>query len=482
VCVRAWKYPDQANWPANIRPYFRVFKGDKSFQAWVIGGMMPQEDSFTKISEFLLPGGRWFCEDDLFAVILPTDAANALNASVGDSVEVMGLRLNVIGIIDSEKLDAIEDLDGRPIGPIDQFVAVKEVATKIAVVSFHRILIVPYKLANSVLSAPPYSIAVKTEEKPEYFHKVAENLIVGMRGFAEVFVGYEGKVWDYKRGLAFSLQGWQLIPVPFAIASFIVLVVMVGAVYERIREISILSAVGLAPSQVGGMFLAEAAVYAIISAVIGYLAGIVGTNILVVTGSLPEGFIPSFASMYIILVIALCLAVTMGSTAYPVRMASRATTPSLERRWKITSRPKGDEWFISLPFTSSIVEAMGIMAFMNEYFQANKVEHSGASFIVRESTLVTKDGNIYLDASVVLPPYDAHIRQSVQIVSTPLREDRVSFGIRIKRETGMRDPWIRSNYVFANAIRSQLLLWRALTPSNREEYIRIGKTTITSLS
>jgi len=476
VSARAWKYPNQANWPPNVRPYYVMSKDEKIYQIWAVAGMMPTEELFTNVPAHLL-SGRWFTEDDFSAAILPKDAAEALDAKVGDTVEVMGLKLSVVGTIDAPRLDQLEDLDGKPTAPVDQFVAVKAVAVKIATISYRRVLIVPYTFANAVLSAPPYTMAVKAEENPERFHEVAENLVIGMRGAAEVFVGYEGRVWDYKRVLMFSVQGWQMMPVPFLIASFMVLIVMVGAVYERAREIAVLGAVGLAPSQVGGMFFAEAGVYAIISAVIGYLVGITGTNVLVATGSMPEGFIPSFASTYVIFVILLCLGATLGSTLYPVRMASRITTPSLERKWRITFKPRGDEWVIPMPFTSSNREATGILAYMDEYFQAHKVEHSGAVFVVRESTMTEEGETMSVEAMVILPPYDAHIRQRVRVVATTTagRKDRMRFGVEIKRETGMREPWVRSNYAFADAIRHQLLLWRALRPQDRERYVRMGK-------
>ena len=46
---------------------------------------------------------------------------------------------------------------------------------------------------------------------------------------------------------------------------------MLGSVYERVREIGIFSSVGLAPAHVGALFLAEASVYAVMGAIIGYL-------------------------------------------------------------------------------------------------------------------------------------------------------------------------------------------------------------------
>ena len=46
---------------------------------------------------------------------------------------------------------------------------------------------------------------------------------------------------------------------------------MIGSVYERKREIGIYTSVGLAPSHVSFLFIAEAMAFAVLSVVLGYL-------------------------------------------------------------------------------------------------------------------------------------------------------------------------------------------------------------------
>jgi len=55
------------------------------------------------------------------------------------------------------------------------------------------------------------------------------------------------------------------------ISVFIVLNTMIGSVYERKQEIGIYTSVGLAPSHVSFLFIAEALAFAVISVVLGYL-------------------------------------------------------------------------------------------------------------------------------------------------------------------------------------------------------------------
>ena len=61
--------------------------------------------------------------------------------------------------------------------------------------------------------------------------------------------------------------------IPILIAAHIVLNTMMGAVYERNREIGIYTALGIAPEHIGALFLAESSDYAVLGAVVGYMLG-----------------------------------------------------------------------------------------------------------------------------------------------------------------------------------------------------------------
>ena len=70
-----------------------------------------------------------------------------------------------------------------------------------------------------------------------------------------------------------NVEGLGALIIPMFIAALIVLNAMMGAVYERFREIGIYSSVGLAPMHIALLFVAEAVVYAIIGVTLGYIMG-----------------------------------------------------------------------------------------------------------------------------------------------------------------------------------------------------------------
>ena len=81
------------------------------------------------------------------------------------------------------------------------------------------------------------------------------------------------KVFSYTSIGSPEVEGLGALVIPMFIAALIVLNAMMGAVYERFREIGIYSSVGLAPLHIALLFVAEACVYAIIGVTIGYILG-----------------------------------------------------------------------------------------------------------------------------------------------------------------------------------------------------------------
>ena len=188
---------------------------------------------------------------------------------------------------------------------------------------------------------------------------------------------------------------------------------------ERMKEIAIFSTVGLSPMHVAGMFLAESVVYGILAATLGYMAGIVCVNIMASLELMPEGFYPNFSSHYVLIAVGFSLLATVLSTIYPMLKASRLVTPTLERKWKPETRPRGKDWEIPLPFKRVSQEILGVMAFMKEYFDAHGVERAG--LFMASDVKVAQEGprQWALTAIVKLQPFDLGIVQHARLVSTP---------------------------------------------------------------
>ena len=98
----------------------------------------------------------------------------------------------------------------------------------------------------------------------DYLTRVAVTLFVGSP---------DGRVTALSSVGLTAVQGLGVLAIPALVAALIVLNAMMGAVYERLREIGIYSSVGLAPLHIALLFVAEACVYAVLGTTLGYLLG-----------------------------------------------------------------------------------------------------------------------------------------------------------------------------------------------------------------
>jgi len=251
-----------------------------------------------------------------------------------------------------------------------------------------------------------------------------------------------------------------------------VLNTMLGAVYERTKEIGILSAVGLAPVHVGALFLAEACVHANIGAIGGYLIGQTLSQVMVRYGVLP-GLSLNYSSTAAVAMAVVVVLTVLASTLYPARKAASMAVPDIERRWRLPE-PEGEWIRLQMPFTVSHDDGRAVMMFLVEFFDAY-VGYSGGEFYAEPAEferLHTEHGEGYAVAlSMWLAPYDLGVSQRVRLESRPTAEGTMyEITLAVERLCGDITSWKKTNWFFLNTLRKQFLIWRTITPEQRKEY------------
>jgi len=270
----------------------------------------------------------------------------------------------------------------------------------------------------------------------------------------------------------YSLSGAENMIVPLILSSLTLLSMMLSSVYERINEIRTLSTVGLSPRQIGAIFVVESVALAFLGSFLGYIIGAGATSALWNLGLFPPSLVPNVSSGVVIIVMATMMGTTMLSSLYPMVKASRLATPSLLRKWRIGSKPVGDRWSVSLPFTAAPDEALGVLAFMTEFLEASASERTGIFMLLEPVQRVKQDERRLINAKLQLSPFDAGIIQNLQVVSRQMSADRYGFEIIIRRIVGVESLWTTANRALLDEIRKQFLFWRALDPGAKERYIR----------
>ena len=453
-------------------------------------GLSPQETQVTGIDETLV-AGSFFERDDESTCLLPEKMAAAAGVGVGDvgraTVRVFGKDLVVRGIFDARELAAIRDLDAEPLTPADfQSADIRTLGGRTQVsmeveeegppdqikpfvhVPADNVLIMPYGTVW-VAGGTLRSIGVRFDEdvdgRPlleDFLTRVAVTLFAGIRDpdTGEVEVSSFTSV-----GLT-AIEGLGALLVPMLIAALIVLNTMLGAVYERWREIGVYSSVGLAPMHIALLFVAEACVYAVVGVTLGYILG-QGMGKLLLSAGLIQGMDLNYSSTAAISAALMVMAVVLLSTLYPARVAASIAVPDTVRRW-VPPAPDGDRWEFDFPFTVGAAEVRGLSGFLAGYFESYN-EDSVGHFYAEKVRLITGAegagaGEYSLQMLTWLAPFDMGVSQYLQLDFTPSPVASIyRVEVFIERVSGETASWRRLNPRFMNTLRKQFLLWHTFT-------------------
>ena len=85
------------------------------------------------------------------------------------------------------------------------------------------------------------------------------------------------------------------------------------------------------------------------------------------------------------------------------------------------------------------------------------------------------DACLQLYSNVWLAPFDFGIMQHVEVKFCPAAEEVGYHEIKLRliRESGEANAWLRINKGFLHAMRKQLLMWRSLDDESRIHYERL---------
>jgi len=270
-----------------------------------------------------------------------------------------------------------------------------------------------------------------------------------------------------------TASGWRDLMIPISLGGLIIFATMLGSVSDREREIYTFSSLGLAPPHVASLFFAEASVYAVIGGMGGYLLGQVVARIMGWFASMGYVSVPSmnYSSTNAIVTILIVMCTVLISTIYPAAKASRSANPGIQRSWKIPA-PQGDLYDLLFPFTVSAYDITGVVSFLKEHFD-NYTDTSLGVFATTKCHIFRQRDNDMLGfaATVALAPFDLGVTQNFVLLSQPSEIEGIDeVRALLYRLSGARGDWQRSNRVFINELRKQLLIWRSLRPDVMDRY------------
>ena len=464
-------------------------------------GLSPQEVDVMD-TERLLKTGRWIEEGEKNVILLPESIAEFLQVGADDVGEaemtIFGRNFTVIGILDEGALRTMHDLDGEPMAPVNYAQLRPEIIEEIkrqaerasqlgasgagALMQEYtqygpeNMAVISYSAAVD-MGGTLRSVAVRFDD-PEL---VAENVSDMMKRFAvSLYAGVGEQSYLFSSVGMSAAEGLETMAIPILIAALIVLNTMLGAVYERTTEIGIYSSLGLAPSHIAILFIAEAAVFANLGAIVGYLIGQMLAKVIHVF-DWQAGVELNYSSMSAVGVTVLVVIVVLLSTIYPSRKASEIASPGIARKWELPE-PEGDTLTVRLPFTVTGRDAFGVAAFLLEFF-SEYVGYAGGEFLAEDVRLEAlgdepEDG-VAVKLRMWLAPYDLGVSQDFRLAMLPTEdEDIYAIQIRLTRLAGDITSWKKTNSLFLSSIRKQFLIWRTVPQGEKAAYADEGESVV----
>jgi len=347
-------YGDRSiKWPRSMVPIYGV-----------IGVTPSAEAEILRLNETIVEGG-YLSDGDDNGVLISRELKERLNATVGETITLRTsgktLELEIIGIFDDKEFEDLRDLDGDFLLPrkieahgigSDGFTIYIEkltpcLANETLVITWSTAL----KLESSGVSISRLDVLLKEgTDLKEYARTMALN-----RGF-RVWASAEDGI--YLAELASYFEGKGLpIAIPWGIVVLNMVVTMLNSLYERRREISIYSAVGMNPSHITGLFLAEAALIGVVGGGMGYLLGL-GWYKAMSSLALAVQVKQKVSALWVLGAIAVALAAVLVGGLVAIK-GSVVVTPSLMRRWRVREESTKPMAFqeLTLPIKVSETEA-----------------------------------------------------------------------------------------------------------------------------
>lgn len=464
---------------------------EASLTAQGLVGLSPREDKISPLAG-QLASGRWFNEKDRYSIIIPKAMADLLNLpdpfSGEVSIRLWSIPFKVIGIFDGGRFDQFRDLDGEPISPVifpnEVFQEITEVEmealesgddikgfqSRYSHIPFDQTLIIPYSTLIS-LGGHLKSVALKSQ-KGEKGNLSAIRILD--RFGLWLFSGEPEGVFVYGSGDSLKYSGLPNIWVPVIISIFIVLNTMVGSVQERKREIGIYTSIGMAPSHVSVIFIAEALAYGVLSVVLGYLCAQVTAKLFAGTALL-SGLTINYSSLGGVFAMALVMMVVLLSAIYPSRVAASIAIPDVEKSWEL-AKNQGDLLDIDLPFLIKTDEERSLCGFLCGMFDDHRGVSHGIFSVGRLSYFApgkqhsgAQQSGKQIQFTAWLAPFDLGVMQMVEVMVIPSQNFKGYLEIKmvIRRKSGEQNTWWRINRRFVNLIRKQLLIWRAMDEKDK---------------
>ena len=333
--------------PIDVRTpigYLYTKSGEKFIVQGVIGIKSSVEGQFTRINKTIVDG-NYLLDDDHRGILVSSSLHETLN--IGGKLYGFEMEFVIRGFFDKSTLEKVVDVDGQlfiPKGLDARGTVVPCSGDQVIIINYDTALTLPKVAISRVL------LQLKSPSAEEY-STFAQ--IVALTREYEVYISHPNSLHLLYLGGYVEEKGIGSLPFLLALVVLNISASMLGSVKERRDEIASLSSVGLNPTHIAALFVAEAAIIGFVGGGLGYLLGISGYRLAAT---------PLFGGLQVrekasaewgLIALLLSGFAAILASMIPALQASTIVTPSLLRKWRFKGSEKprkvGQPWVIDLP-------------------------------------------------------------------------------------------------------------------------------------
>jgi len=311
----------------------------------LLGIVAEQEAAITCINESIVEG-RIFKDEEESSMLISKSLAERLGVKIQGSISVFDREFKVVGIFNDDNLEKILELNGKSFLPY----RLQPTPGGIYVTRCrgNEIVIMNFKTALTLPNTAISRIYIELKNSSNLL-KMSDTIVLA-RGYT-VWVSFKGSLYKKYVGSYLEEKGVGLVPFIMLLSILLIGSIMFRSVEERKRDIFILSSIGLNPTHITALFMAEALIIGLISGGLGYLFGVSGYRII---GTISPLGVKEKVSLEWSLVALLFSSLTSILAALiPAIKASTIVTPSYLRKLRFREeekpREEGEPWVIELP-------------------------------------------------------------------------------------------------------------------------------------
>jgi len=419
-------------------------------------GILPSAEAKLRSLNRIIIEGEYLQDDDYNGILISSTLARRLGIKVGDKIYIFNQRFFVRGLFDENIINIMETDEHTHLVPYRLVLggALGNPTPEICdsdmfiITTFKRALTLPGIYMSRV------NIQLSNPDDMLNFAKIV-TLIYEYDCFALL----KGKL--HQLGLGFQLEekGIGLFIFLLILVVLNIMTSRLSAIEERKREIAIMSMLGLNPTHIVGIFLAESIMIGFIGGGLGYLLGISSYKILseTILGTLPVR--EKVSAEWGILATVLSIIVTVMATIFPALKVSTITTPSFLRRWKLSGKKKSEDkpWILDLPAKISPAEVEIFLGFLMRKFRKMGGGMPERIEILEYGDKETSDGSLHFINFNYAYTETAHplVTKNKLIVYRPI--DQEYFVVRLQSD-GIKESVHRT----ASIVRRIIFEWDAL--------------------